>query len=153
MRIQLKLQLTGETSSIRDVVLQSYDWAHVYNGFCVPMFSDTLIVLLWLSEKAELLQSEIPNKRGWNKQDLEQYDTCQVKTYRVLQAEIRSLVGKVEVSRIWIIVILVSELTAWLLLGLSNRCEKWGSWSDSEVCLYSDWFSVGERNKCEYTYV
>ena len=42
---------------------------------------DTLIVLLWLSEKAELVQSEIPNKRGWNKQDVEYYYTCQVKTY------------------------------------------------------------------------
>ena len=35
-------------------------------------------------------------------------------------AEIRSLVGKVEISRIWIIIIFVSELSAWLVLGLSN---------------------------------
>ena len=75
-----------------------------------------------------------------------------MKTYRVLQAEIRSLVGKVEVSRIWIIVILVSELTAWLLLGLSNRCEKWGSWSNSEVCVYSNWYDVGERKMQMYLY-
>ena len=40
------------------------------------------------------------------------------------KAEIRSLEGKVEVSRIWITVILVSELSAWLVLGLSNIDEK-----------------------------
>ena len=37
-RIQLKLRLTGETCSIGDVMLQSCDWAHVYNEFCVPIF-------------------------------------------------------------------------------------------------------------------
>ena len=36
------------------------------------------------------------------------------------KAERRSLVGKFEVSRIWIIVIFVVQLNAWLLLGLSE---------------------------------
>ena len=40
------------------------------------------------------------------------------------KTEIRSLEEKVEVSRIWIIVIFVSELSAWLVLGLSNIDEK-----------------------------
>ena len=40
------------------------------------------------------------------------------------KTEIRSLEEKVEVSRIWIIVIFVSEVSAWLVLGLSNIDEK-----------------------------
>ena len=36
------------------------------------------------------------------------------------KAKVRSLIGKVKVSRIRIIVIFVSKLTAWLVLGLSN---------------------------------
>ena len=36
------------------------------------------------------------------------------------KSEIRPLVGKVEIRMIWIIVIFVGELSAWLLLGLSN---------------------------------
>ena len=36
------------------------------------------------------------------------------------KAEIRSLVGKFDVSRIWIIVVFVGQLNARLLLGLSE---------------------------------
>ena len=36
------------------------------------------------------------------------------------KSEMRPLVGKVEIRRIWIIVIFVGELSAWLLLGLNN---------------------------------
>ena len=100
-----------------------------------------ILILLWLGEKTELVQSEIPNKRGWNKQVVENCYICQVKTYsHIYVVYIHSSLywddmarwkgqnkiprGKVEVSRIWTIVIFVSELSAWLMLGLSNIDEK-----------------------------
>ena len=69
-------------------------------------------------------------------------------------AEIRSLVGKVEVSRIWIIVIFVSEFSAWLVLGLSNiDVKSEGAEAIAKFAFIQIALMWMKEKKCECTFV